>query len=301
MKPIFWLASYPKSGNTWLRMLLNALALGPEGALDINELPARGGIASARQPFERLTLLDSDLLTADEADSLRPRVYEWLAERSEDEEEDDSGALPVRFVKAHDAYVSTPKGEPLLAGARGAAGALLIVRDPRAVAPSLAHHMGVSIDEAISAMNDPDFCFGSGDARRSSQFRQKLLGWSGHAASWLDQRDLPLRLLRYEELAADAGAALAGALHFAGLPASAEEIARAVRAAQFSELQRQERESGFWEAPRGLASGFFRRGQADSWREELSAEQIARVERDHAAMMRRLGYEATGRGRESRA
>jgi hypothetical protein len=299
MKPLLWLASYPKSGNTWLRMLLNALALGPEGALDINELPARGGIASAREPFERLTLLDSDLLTADEADSLRPRVYEALAEGSEDE--DDSGPLPVRFVKAHDAYVSTPKGEPLLAGARGAAGALLIVRDPRAVAPSLAHHMGVSIDEAISAMADPGFCFGDGRARRSSQFRQKLLGWSGHAASWLDQRDLPLRVLRYEALAADAGAALAGALEFAGLTASAEEIARAVRAAQFSELQRQERESGFREAPSGLARGFFRRGRADSWREELSAEQITRVERGHAAMMRRLGYEAAGCGRESRA
>jgi aryl sulfotransferase len=296
MKPIYWLASYPKSGNTWLRMLLNGLALGPEDALDINDLPVSGGIASARPPFERLTLLDSELLTADEADCLRPRVYEALAEGG-GEGEDDAGALPVRFVKAHDAYVSTPKGEPLLAGARGAAGALLIVRDPRAVAPSLAHHMGVSVDEAIAAMNDPDFCFGVGGAKRSSQFRQKLLGWSGHAASWLDQRDIPLRLLRYEDLAADAGAVLSGALAFAGLAASAEEIGRAVRMAEFSELGRQERESGFREAPRGLGRSFFRRGRADSWREELSPAQIARIERDHAAMMRRLGYEAAGCGR----
>jgi len=299
MKPIYWLASYPKSGNTWLRMLLNGLALGPEDALDINALPASGGIASARQPFERLTLLDSELLTADEADCLRPRVYEALALGQEDES--DADALPVRFVKAHDAYVSTPKGEPLLAGARGAAGALLIVRDPRAVAPSLAHHMGAPIDAAIAAMNDLDFCFGVGGVKRSSQFRQKLLGWSGHAASWLDQRDIPLRLLRYEDLAADAGAALSGAVAFAGLAASAQEIARAVRMAEFSELRRQERESGFRETPRGLVRGFFRRGRADAWREELSPAQIARIERDHAAMMRRLGYEAAGCGRESRS
>jgi aryl sulfotransferase len=298
MKPVYWLASYPKSGNTWLRMLLNALALGPEEALDINDLSVSGGIASARPPFERLTLLDSELLTAEEADRLRPRVYEALAEGEDDES--DASAPPVRFVKAHDAYVSTPSGEPLLAGARGAAGALLIVRDPRAVAPSLSHHMGVPVDEAIAAMNDPDFCFGVGGAGRSSQFRQRLLGWSGHAASWLDQRDIPLRVLRYEELAADAGAVLADALGFAGLAASAEEIARAVAMAEFSELRRQERESGFREAPRGLGRTFFRRGQADAWREELSPAQIARIERDHAAMMRRLGYQAAGCGRGSR-
>lgn len=290
MKRTFWLASFPKSGNTWLRMLINALALGPDRALDINALPERGGIASARQPFERLTLLDSDLLTPDEADCLRPRIYERLAEEA-GEPDDDVGALAARFVKAHDAYTLTQNGEPLLAGARAAAGAALIVRDPRAVAPSLANHMGTTIDQAIAAMSDRDFCFSDGERRRSSQFRQRLLGWSGHAASWLDQRDVPLLLLRYEDLSADANAALARLLDFTGLAFSAQEIARAVDAAGFSKLQRQEREHGFGEAPRRGGDRFFRRGRADSWQEELTCEQIARVERDHAAMMRRLGYE----------
>ena len=117
MKRTFWLASFPKSGNTWLRMLINALALGPDRALDINALPERGGIASARQPFERLTLLDSDLLTPDEADCLRPRIYEQLAEEA-GEPDDDAGALAARFVKAHDAYTLTPKWR---AAARGRA------------------------------------------------------------------------------------------------------------------------------------------------------------------------------------
>ena len=61
---------------------------------------------------------------------------------------------PVRFVKAHDAYTLTPTGEPLLAGARGADAAIVIVRDPRDVAPSLANHNGTGIDEAIAFMND---------------------------------------------------------------------------------------------------------------------------------------------------
>jgi len=54
----------------------------------------------------------------------------------------------------HDAYTLTPKGEPLLGGRRGADGAIVIVRDPRDLAPSLANHNRVDIDNAIMLMND---------------------------------------------------------------------------------------------------------------------------------------------------
>ena len=74
-----WLASYPKSGNTWFRLLVANLSADDGKPVDINDLPERGGIASARAPFDHLLLIDSGLLTHDEADSLRPRVYEELA------------------------------------------------------------------------------------------------------------------------------------------------------------------------------------------------------------------------------
>jgi hypothetical protein len=60
----------------------------------------------------------------------------------------------------HDAYTYTVTGEPLLGGARSADGAILIVRDPRDVAPALANHMRSSLDEAIAFMGNPaaGFC-----------------------------------------------------------------------------------------------------------------------------------------------
>ena len=61
------------------------------------------------------------------------------------DEEMEPDTLPVRFAKVHDAYTFTPAGEPLLAGARGAQGAIVIVRDPRDVAPSLANHMSAPV------------------------------------------------------------------------------------------------------------------------------------------------------------
>ena len=298
-----WLASYPKSGNTWFRMLVANLSAKDDAPVDINDLPERGGIASARGPFDHLLLIDSGLLTHDEADCLRPRLYEELARGAEDDEYDaPQNTLPVRFVKVHDAYTLTENGEPLLAGRRGAEGAIVIVRDPRDVAPSLANHNQCSIDDAITFMSDKDSGFSARTRRQDLQLRQKLLGWSGHVASWLDQPDIPVHLVRYEDMHVDTAGTLTRALAFARREASDEEIARAVRFADFAQLQQQEQQKGFREAPRARPDGkFFRRGEAGSWRHELTAEQAARIEADHGPMMQRLGYEIASAAKLARA
>jgi hypothetical protein len=285
-----WLASYPKSGNTWFRMLVANLFAKDDKPIDINDLPERGGIASARAPFDHLTLIDSGLLSHDETDCLRPRVYEELAGGAEDDEYDKpQDIVPIRFVKAHDAYTLTPKGEPLLAGVRGARGAIVIVRDPRDVAPSFANHNHSTIDAAIAMMNNRDAAFCGGTRAQHNQLRQQLPGWSGHIASWLEQKDIPIHLVRYEDLKRDAVEIFVAAMAFAGRAVTREEAQKAVRLADFSNLQAQEREKGFREAsPRTPA--FFRRGEVGAWRDELTAEQVARIEQEHAGLMQRLGY-----------
>jgi aryl sulfotransferase len=283
-----WLASYPKSGSTWFRMLAANLHANDSEPVDINDL--RDRIASARTLFDHLLLMESGLLTHDEIDGLRPRFHEELALAAEVDAEE-SAAPPVRFIKVHDAYTRNARNEPLLAGRRGADGVILIVRDPRDVAPSLANHNRTGLDEAIAFMNDDEAAYCAKPGRQYGQFRQKLLGWSGHAASWLEQTDLPVHLVRYEDLQADTPRAVRCALDFAGFRAEDEEIRRAAGHASFAELQRQEHEKGFCESPREPGGPFFRRGAAGAWRDELNAEQVARIEAAHAPMMQRLGYE----------
>jgi aryl sulfotransferase len=285
---VVWLASYPKSGNTWFRILVANLSA-KDGPVDINDLPVRGGIASARGDFEFVTLVDSGLLTHDEADALRPRVYEALA--SDEETTGGEGPGP-RFIKVHDAYAGTPLGEPLLAGARGARGAILIVRDPRDVAPSLANHRHITVERAVDFMHDEKAAFAGESRSQSHQLRQRLFSWSGHGASWLDQTDLPVHLVRYEDLAADTLETFRAAMDFAGQPVSRADAERAIDFASFERLQAQERGQGFSEW-RGRGDGrlFFRRGQTSGWREELTPEQVGRIEAAHGWMMDRLGYE----------
>jgi hypothetical protein len=284
MSRIVWLASYPKSGNTWFRMIL--ANLGAREPADINNLPVRGGIASGRREFDDVTLLDSGLLTHDETEALRPRAYEAFAQGDWLDPEADPGPWP-RFMKAHDAYVATPLGEPLLAAAGRA---ILIVRDPRDIAPSVANHFHRRIDGAIRMMGDPTTALSKSVRSQPNQMRQRLLDWSGHCASWLGQRDVAVHLVRYEDLAADPVAVFSAAMAFAGREAAEADIVRAIDFARFERLQAQERARGFkeWRPRQGRA--FFRRGQAGGWRGELSAEQVRRIEAAHGAMMRRLGY-----------
>jgi hypothetical protein len=224
---------------------------------------------------------------------LRPLVYEELVRSAADDEYEEltpQELKPVRLVKCHDAYTRTAEGTPVLGGRKGADAAILIVRDPRDVAPSLANHIKSSVDKAIALMNDPEAGLCDRRDRQALQMRQQLLGWSAYQESWLAQSDLPVHLLRYEDMLADTESTFTRALAFAGHDASAAQIARAVRFARFEELKKQEAEKGFREAPRTDAAGFFRRGITGAWRDELTAEQVARIEDAHAPMMRRLGY-----------
>ncbi|MEG3124144.1 sulfotransferase domain-containing protein [Sphingomonas sp. GB1N7] len=293
MNRIVWLASYPKSGNTWFRLLVANLQ--QDAPVDINDMSERGGIASARHWFDNIMMFPAGLLTHEECDALRPRVYRAIAAEQETQEPEEEAAETrfggVRFVKSHDAYTYISSGEPLLGGAAAASGAILIVRDPRDVAPSLANHNNQSVDEAIAFMGSATSSLSGRPDRQFTQLRQQLPTWAGYHLGWLDQTDIPLHVVRYEDLRADTAGVLREALAFAGITVSQADCEQAARFADFDALKQQESERGFREAPRANpAAKFFRRGIAGGWRDELTTDQVARIEVDQAAMMARLGY-----------
>jgi hypothetical protein len=275
---IWWLASYPKSGNTWLRAILATLISGKP--VDINAMAFLGPHAASRSRFDRALGLDSASLSEEQELNLRPRVYEILAAEAE---------RPL-YCKTHDAFVPTPNDEPLFPTA-ATRGAVYVVRDPRAVAVSLGHFTARSIDETIAAMDNPREVFAGSTHRLSQHLRQPLLRWCEHVESWL-AAPFPVHLLRYEDMLADPHATVRAVAAFLGLSASDADISLAVEATSFSRLQGQERATGFAESPRHAAA-FFREGEAEGWRRALTAEQAGRIVAAHGPVMRRLGYDVT--------
>lgn len=276
MGGIYWIASYPKSGNTWFRAFLQNLRENPEQPVGINSLTT-GSIASSREWVESVAQFDLSDLSHGEIDLLRPRVYEWTGQHSE-----------TGYHKIHDAYRILPDGEPLTSR-NATRGVLCIVRNPLDVAPSLANHMGMSIDDAISLMANPQAALSGGTNRQHRQLRQIIGSWSSHVASWLDTPGLNVHQIRYEDMLSDAQRCFSEAAKFLELPHDPDRIDRALAFSHFDELSRQEAEEGFRERP-WRATTFFREGRAGGWRDRLTEQQVSRIVEDHGAMMRRLGY-----------
>jgi aryl sulfotransferase len=274
---IWWLASYPKSGNTWLRIALSSLLSGRPA--DINAMPFVSVIANNRARFDTALGIESADLTIEQETNLRPRAYEiWSADAE----------LPL-YCKTHDAYRETPAGEPLFPTA-ATRGAVCVVRDPRAVAVSLANHLAESNDKAIARMEDAAAGFSSSSPRLSPQLLQRPGRWRDNVESWLGA-PFPVHLVRYEDMHSDPHAAFAGVAAFLGLPSDRKRIAAAVEAAAFPRLQAQERTSGFIEKPT-QAAAFFREGSVDGWRRTLLSDQTARIVAEHGDVMRRCNYDA---------
>lgn len=276
---IIWLASYPKSGNTWLRLLLANLLSNNADAVDINEMELPQWPLALRECFDDLTLIDSSLLLRDEEDALRPYEVEAIAAEAKGDV----------YVKVHDAYRTLANGTPLL-GRGQARAALYVIRDPRDVAISYAHYNNFSIDRAITSLNNPDAILMRGCERYTPQVHQALYDWSGNVESWVDQRDVPVQIIRYEDLHDAPVTTLQKAADFLGLAVSLERVEHAVRCAEFSKLQRKEQEAGFRERPTHSTAPFFRAGRTGGWREILSLEQQQAITQAHQRVMARFGY-----------
>lgn len=274
---IIWLASYPKSGNTWFRVFLTNILQKADQPARINQLYPTT-IASSRSMFDEVTGLPSSELTAGEIEMLRPAVYRHVCQQAKE----------TVFLKVHDAWTRLPDGSPLFP-AEVSRGVVYFVRNPLDVAVSFAHHNNISLPAMVKHMNNADYAFCQRDDRMHNQFTQKLLTWSRHVESWLDTSGMPLHLMRYEDMMAHPEATFGKALDFCGVEYTPEDLQRALHFSRFDELKSQEAETGFAEKSPG-AESFFRNGQTGDWQNTLASDQVNDIIAVHGAMMKRLGY-----------
>lgn len=278
MSGIVWLASYPKSGNTWLRVLLTNYLKDADEPADINKLPGPG--AGSRECFDRWAGVEGSALAANVVDRLRPEVYRRVARDADD----------TLFVKVHDVWARVDTGEPMFP-ADVTLGVVYIIRNPLDVAGSCAHHWGMSMEAAVERM-----CHGS-DGRAPSppglpgQLRQQVGPWSHHVRSWVDDSGAPVHVVRYEDLSADPGGVFGGVVKSCGLDYDDDRVKKAVAFSAFAELQRQEASAGFRERSTAAPGAFFRRGEVGSWRDELPGQLAERLTAAHHETMGRFGYE----------
>lgn len=273
MGAILWLASYPKSGNTWLRAFLaNLLADRPE-PLPLAALPAYCDDEARPERFTAFAGRPSTELSIGEICALRPRVHAAIAASVD-------GTVLVKTHNCAGAYDGHPLHNPAVT-----AGSIYVVRNPLDVVVSMTHHFGLSVDAAIDWL-------ASNDAATANDglFVSQVLGsWTTHVASWTAAARPADLVLRYEDLLDRPVEQFARVARLVGLGGDAQRISRAVRHASFDTLAAMEQRDGFVEAsPR--SAGFFRQGAAQQWSGVLNPAQVQRVIGTHREQMQRLGY-----------
>lgn len=277
MSGIIWLASYPKSGNTWMRTFLSKFIKKHEHDLQLNDLSIP--LAASRDLIDNCLSLETSELSIADTENLRPAAMRSLFK--------DISSFPF-FMKVHDACTYTQSGEPLFP-ADISKGVIYIVRNPLDVAVSFAHHSSTSIDKTIERMRNKKFTFCGNSDQIYVQVLQKLQSWSEHVKSWIDQKQIPILLIKYEDMKATPHKTFSEILDFSGILYTEAQLDEAVSVTDFSNLRKLEQEQGFKEKP-VRAAVFFRKGESGGWRSELTDAQAQQIINDHFEVMTELGY-----------
>lgn len=275
MKQIFWLASFPKSGNTWCRKFLDAYCC--RARLDLtshHQKYVRGDFGEAS--LQAVSNVPVDRFDSYQTTALRAAMLHHMLHAQ---------PLDTLTLKTHHGRFRAAEYELIPPGMTR--GAVYLVRDPRAVAVSWSKHMEVSLDDAVNQITHPKLTIGN--------MQHVLKSWPEHVASWVDDREghtYPLTVLRYEDLLAEPETMFRCLLY--GLGWNDDQVEQqwfdfALRESSLDSLQAAEAATGFPEKKGG--ERFFREGKADGWRAVLTAEQVRRIEQHCGVMMCRLGYE----------
>jgi aryl sulfotransferase len=268
---LVWLASYPRSGSTWLRAILSGYRA--DAAPDLDRLDA--GWIISRRDLDAVAGFDTMALPWEPTLSLVPvAVRAAVARRT-----------GVVWAKTHAAPVETAAG-PLHPGDI-THGAVYVVRDPRDAVVSYSHHASVDVATAVERFADPDHALVREPEAWTAQPPEPLGRWSDHVVAWRSAQPAPL-VVRYEDLHQDPLTEAAGVLSHAGIAVDPARLERAVEHASFTGLAERERRDGFREGPG--PEPFFRQGEVGQWRDVLSDDDARRIVDVHGDVMHTLGY-----------
>ena len=289
MKKIFWVASYPRSGNTWMRAILSSLFFAEEGKFNFNLLNHIKHFENAdKYDFVR-TLSPDDFSKLHELPVISKY---WL----EAQERADVGG-DFAFFKTHSGNVTLNKHK--YTNEENALGLIYLVRDPRDVVVSYSKYLDKSIDDIISTIINKNAVAYTG-LRGKGLYPFLLSSWDIHYRSW-KALGVPSLVIKYETLLKETRKTINQIAEFFvqnygfEFKNSEMKIDNILETTSFELLLNAEKQQGFNEAPyffskKGSAEFFFRKGVGGQWEKELTRAQLKKIEDSFEATMKELGY-----------
>ena len=281
---IIWLSSYPKNGNTWLRALISAyyysndgFFLGDRNLQHIQQFPVKKSLESFNFDLSK------------PGDSARF----WISAQ-----EKLNMDKKVKFLKTHSALVKL--GQNDFTNKKNTLGCIYIVRDPRNVLDSMSRHFQIDHDKALSVMQDEkNFTYDFNKTNDYSDY-QFISSWEKNYQSWKNNRLIPIKFLKYEDLLKETFFVFKEIIEFIDKLINnkkgfnREKAKNAVKSTSFENLKKIEENKGFSESIIARKDKkiipFFHLGPKNDWQKNFDNKFIEKINNIFQKNLDELNY-----------
>ena len=278
---IIWLASYPKSGNTFLRSILGTYFFTKDGNFSFDQVYK---IAQFPSLFH-FNEINVDINNIEQTMGSYVNVQNNLNLKNKSK----------KFFKTHSAFFDNKSNNSIFSNPENSLGAIYIVRDPRNVVTSYAHHYSIAVDEAFNQISDKELFL-----KKTNLHPDVFISsWSLNYLSW-KKAGIPVLLIKYEDLIKNTKEKLIEVFNFfqkLGMSKSLydeKKLNKVIKSTQFNNVKKLEKEIGFDESVMDKKTNkkipFFNLGPSNDWRNKLDPNLANKIEKAFSKEMEELGY-----------
>ena len=272
---IIWIASYPKSGNTWLRAFLTAYLYGKNDKFDFNLLK--------KIPKFPNKEIFKDIINIQTLKNNKFDIAKYFIPAHQKINLDNS----TKILKTHNAYVSFK--DHWFTDDINTKAYIYVVRDPRSVVMSLSSYQNISTERAADLMMNPG-TYGSSD--KEGLIIDIRSSWKINYLSWKKKKNSKGIIIKYEDLKKNPFLEFKKILNFLKnhleFELNEKKIKKCIEMCNFEKLKKLENKSGFYEAIN--SNPFFRKAESNEWEKLLDFKTKNKIENDFKNEMIELGY-----------
>ena len=278
---IIWIASFPKSGNTWVRSMISSLIYSDTGIFNfeiikkIQQFPNKKHFENLTEEYQNIHELKKFWITAQDKINLDKKI---------------------KFFKTH--HINCKIGENSFTNKNNTLGTIYIVRDPRNLVESFSNFYKKDKSLAIQDITSKGFVSGASYINNKQNNVFTIIGsWNDHYNSWT-KINTNLLVIKYEDLLNDPFKELDRIIiflkKFMNFKYDDYKIQNIINSTSFERMQRMEDDEGFFEMPfkdnDQNKVKFFNKGRKNDWRKYLDKNESDNIENKFEKEMKELGY-----------
>tara|TARA_B100000700_G_scaffold330072_1_gene454480 strand:- start:1451 stop:2305 length:855 start_codon:yes stop_codon:yes gene_type:complete len=282
---IIWIASYPKSGNTWIRSLIGSYFFTKTGVFNFDVL----------KNIKQFSPVISDSIINEKLHYQSKVSQSWIPSQININKDN-----KIHFLKTHNAMCSINGNN--FTDKFNTSAAIYIVRDPRNVLSSISHHYEINHKQSLEFITNKRkiiYPIKSGSINKSNEKDFNFLSdWSTHYNSWKNMGFCPIKIIKYEDIILDNKETFISILNFLSkfikIKFDDKKIDNSLSSTTFDKLSSLEKKVGFEESIYSKKINkkirFFNLGKENKWKKILDKNIVKNVEKAFNKEMSELGY-----------